>query len=181
MTKEILRKKLLEKRTSPDKTKTDNIQKIFLNSEFFKKSKEILVYVSTAKEIATNRIIETALKNNKKVFCPLCTQKGIMEFLQIYSREDLEEGKYNILAPKKSQPKAENLENPIIIVPALAIDQNGFRIGYGGGYYDRYLSSNENIPTVGFCYEENLYSNLPHDKFDKPVDIIITERKIIQR
>lgn len=184
MTKQELRKQLLEKRSKANQNTiriiSENIQKNFLESDLYKNCKEILVYVSTAREIATNKITDIALRDNKKIFCPLCLeQKGIMEFLRIYSEDDLEAGKYNIYAPKQGLPKAKNLKKPVMIVPALAFDENGFRIGYGGGYYDRYLSSHKNITTVGFCREENLYGNLPHDEFDKPVDIIITERRTI--
>lgn len=139
----------------------------------------VFTYVSKSIEVDTTGIIRAALLNHKRVAVPRCVPgTREMEFHAINSMEDLEPGAFGVLEPK---PKAENLvdrgEKGLCIVPGLAFDPQGFRLGYGKGYYDRFLSGFQG-KTVGICYLGCVQWNLPHGYYDRPVDILITERYV---
>ena len=112
---------------------------------------------------------------NKSVAVPLCdTDKCTMEFYSISSFDDLESGAYGIYEPKKECLKITADENTVCIVPGLAFDKSGFRIGFGKGYYDRFLSEFKG-ESVGLCYDECFSDILIKDKFDMCVSAVITE------
>ncbi len=156
---------------------SENIFSLLINSDVFKSAETILVYVSVGSEVDTSNIIEYSLNNNKKVAVPVCNDKE-MFFYEITSSADLCIGKFGIPSVDITQSrKIENFKNSLCIVPALCFDVNGFRVGYGGGYYDRFLSVC-NVITLGLCYERCLCSKIPADEFDIPVDYILTENKL---
>ena len=138
----------------------------------------VFTYVSKSIEVDTTGIIRAALLNHKRVAVPRCVPgTREMEFYAINSMEDLEPGAFGVLEPK---PKAENLvdrgEKGLCIVPGLAFDPQGFRLGYGKGYYDRFLSGFQG-KTVGICYLGCVQWNLPHGYYDRPVDIRREEKQ----
>jgi len=148
---------------------------ISLNS--YNKCETLLTFVSTEIEVDTQRLIEYSLKIGKKVAVPKCVSgTREMEFYLINSLEDLETATFSVLEPKTEKcKKLANFENSICIVPGLAYDLSGFRLGYGKGYYDRFLSnySGENI---GICYCSCTLNKLISGKFDKSVELLVTEK-----
>ncbi len=135
----------------------------------------IFTYVSTAPEPDTLGIIHSAFANGKKVAVPKCGEKGVMEFYFIKSENDLAKGKFGILEPDESKcKKAFATEKSLCIVPGLSFDAKGYRLGRGGGYYDRFLKDFKG-KSAGLCYHSFLRLSLPKDTFDIPVDIIVTE------
>lgn len=140
----------------------------------------ILCYASLEDEISTDRIIANALKDGKIVALPYCIDnEGNMEFYLINSLDDLKIGTFGVREPdinkcKKLSPN----ENALIIVPALCFDKRGYRIGYGKGYYDKYLQ-NHPLISVGLCYNSLVFNEIPSSEYDAPVNYIITESQII--
>lgn len=140
-------------------------------------------YVSSAEiEVDTLRLIDTALKRNIPVAVPRCVNNTYtLEHYIIESRSRLVSGCFGIMEPDpilctKSMPPHEG----VCIVPGLAFDAAGIRMGWGKGYYDRFLEHFNGLK-IGLCYENCFYNErLPHDKYDAVMDIIITERKIRQ-
>lgn len=142
----------------------------------YQRNAVLLIYVSTDIEVDTFRIIRQAIADGKRVAVPRCVPNTRnMEFYYIQSTEELEPGMFGVLEP---QPNAESLYNErdggLCIVPAFSYDWRGYRLGYGKGYYDRFLSRFEGN-MVGICYSECVQRSLPHGRFDRPVELLVTE------
>lgn len=152
-----------------------------LDSDIYKASDEILCYSSFGSEIDTAAIIAAALNDGKKLFLPKCTDKyGNMTFYQVTGFDNLVEGTYGIKEPDINKCREEtNFYNALCIVPGLSFDRNGHRLGYGKGYYDRFLEK-FTIKTAGLCYNDLISDSLPADKYDIPVNYIFTETEIIK-
>ena len=137
----------------------------------FEKAKTVFCYVSAGSEVKTLDLIGEML-GKKKVLVPYCTDKeGNMIAVEINSPDDLEEGFFGILSPKNPVefPKSEI---DFVIVPAIAFDKDGYRLGYGKGYYDRFLSD-INPYRLGICKKELFLDKLPHDEFDIKMDKVL--------
>ncbi len=156
-----------------------NIVSVFLASEQYLNSASLLIYVSVGDEIDTYGIISRAFADNKSVAVPYCKGKT-MEFYEIDALNDLVSGAYGIptVDPEDKKPFIPN-EGTLCIVPALGFDRSGGRIGYGGGFYDRFLSR-YSVPTVGFCYNKCLLESIPIEEHDVRIDCIITENELIK-
>jgi len=149
-----------------------------LNSlEQYKRAAVILTYVSTGSEVGTEKLIAQAVTDGKKVACPLCNKEGhIMTFHCISSLDELAVGAYGISEPRPDAPavSAEDMAESICIVPGLAFDTSGGRLGYGGGYYDRFLCCYSGV-SIGLCRAGCLSAQaLPRDRYDICVDLVIS-------
>lgn len=150
----------------------------FLDLEEIKEKQKFLLYHSFGNEIITHDLIDILLKGNKDVYLPYIRNKEI-KISRIYGREDLKPGVFGIMEPADRQDIDVN-QMDVIVVPGLLFDRNGYRIGYGGGYYDRLLAGiDENILTIGLAYNDFLQESLPVEKYDIPVKIIITETQVL--
>ena len=165
--------------------KIKNSFNIKIFDEFFKKiNLENIRVVSSFKsinsEISTEDLNFLILKKNKILCLPVIIDKeGPLTFRKFNNNEELIDGYMNIKEP----PVQNEILNPdLIFVPCLAFDNNGFRLGYGGGYYDKTLSqykkNNINFISVGFAFDDQKVNNVPTDKFDIKLDYVITEKKI---
>lgn len=144
----------------------------------YRSCKIIYVYVSTSIEVDTIGIIEDALQTGKRVAVPRCIAgTREMVFHYITSLDDLHKGAFSVLEPSEHLPVAGDYVSSIMLVPALSLDSKGFRLGYGKGYYDRYMA-NFTGQSVGICYSMNCVKHMYHGRFDRPVDLIITEKGI---
>lgn len=145
----------------------------------FRESDSVFVYMSTKIEVNTVDIIERAWALGKTVAIPRCVENTRnMEFYFIKSFEDVEVGSFGVLEPDKTKCElAVPSTKTLCIVPALMIDKEGYRLGYGKGYYDRFLSSFPGS-IVGVCYAGCIAEKLPHGKFDRKLSMFITEKKI---
>lgn len=159
-----------------EKRKADlEIESRLLCSWEYSKADVVLTYISVELEPDTRGIISAAFANGKTVAVPKCGENGGMDFYVIKSLDRLVTGKYGLLEPDVSIcEKASVTENSLCIVPGLSFDAEGFRLGRGGGYYDRFLKSFKGA-SVGLCYNSFLRLSLTRDPFDVPVDIIVTE------
>lgn len=153
-----------------------------ISSVTFRYAKVILMYLPKADEIDITPVAKAALETGKKVAFPRCNPEDkTMKFHFVDTLDDFEPGSYGMPEPCESLPvfEPEESENTdaICIVPAVVYDRQGFRIGYGGGYYDRYLSSFHGTK-VGVTYYDFIANTVPHGRFDFAVDVIMTERGV---
>ncbi len=138
----------------------------------------VLIYVSTPIEVDTLQIIKNALADGKKVAVPRCISgTRNMAFHYINGLEDLSPGAFSVLEPSESAPVVTDFSGTLMLVPAFLYDRNGFRLGYGKGYYDRYMANYTGI-SVGLCYEREVRPYLYHGRYDRAVDFILTEKRI---
>ncbi|MCI9575249.1 MAG: 5-formyltetrahydrofolate cyclo-ligase [Clostridiales bacterium] len=145
----------------------------------YKENSTLFIYVSKEIEVNTYPIIKDALSKGKRVAVPLCV-KGTyqMEFYYITSVEDLEKGTFGVMEPITAHcEKVTDLTHGFCVVPGFSFDAKGYRLGYGKGYYDRFLSAFQGF-TAGICYANCIQWNLPHGYYDRPVDAIVTENYI---
>lgn len=137
----------------------------------------ILSYVSSPTvEVDTRRIITSALAMGIEVAVPLCEDKnGHMDFFRISSLSQLRRGFYGIDEPDRDTAEKITAESgDLCIVPGIAYSQQGYRVGFGRGYYDRFLAGFPGV-SAGLCYESCICPELVHEDFDIRVDMIITE------
>lgn len=158
--------------------KDEEIYLKLVNSSFYKMGKVFLVYVSSKDEVDTVAFIKRALADGKIVAAPRCDDAGFtMSFYKITLLDDLEKGSYGIYEPKNYCEKLIFDENSVCIVPGLSFDKNGYRIGYGKGYYDRFLSVFLG-KSIGLCYFECICDKIVRNIYDKSVSEIITDKEM---
>lgn len=141
----------------------------------YKNCDMLFTYVSKDIEVDTIEIIKRAWQDGKKVAVPACNKETLeMNFYLINSMDDLEKGAFGLLEPKKDIcEKAEETENTICIIPGFSFDQEGFRLGYGYGYYDRFLQNFKGTK-IGLCYNNCMTIRLPHGRYDCSVNVLVT-------
>lgn len=167
--------------SSNEKAELDSkISDRLFNTWQYKSCEVLLTYVSTEIEVDTREIISRALADGKRVAVPRCIDNTrLMDFYFIKDFDDLESGYMGVLEPIPEKcEKMTDFSEGLCIVPALMFDLYGYRLGYGKGYYDRFLS-NFCGETLGICYNRCVREKLPHGKFDKCVEGIITQSRII--
>lgn len=153
-----------------------------INNVDFKKYKSVLCYVSFGIEVDTLSLIEYLNSNGISVYAPKCYRlDNSMRFFQINGVQSLVGGEYKgILEPiEDTSNELLDFSNCLCVVPALAFDINGYRLGWGGGYYDRFLSKNRNVSTVGLVYSSCITDAVPKDNYDISVDFVISEKNIL--
>lgn len=184
MGKISLRKEIVNIRKSmnkDNKTLKDKIlsEKLFESEEYIA-SEIVFIYVSMHDEIDTIKIINKLFKDGKRVAVPkVFKYPKKMEALEIKSLDDLTEvGDFGVLEPNIS---AGNLSSEIdlTIVPGLAFDKEGNRLGYGGGFYDKFFETYKTSKKIALCYDYQIVTNIYNMEYDKKVDKIITENRII--
>jgi 5-formyltetrahydrofolate cyclo-ligase len=185
--KEELRKKYLKERSVIPQNKVSSWSKL-INKKFLKlpqleSAKKIMAYASMRKEIETFDLMEELLDQGYILYLPY-TRKEVIDLgiAQINDLDsDLKEGVYGVQEPVariREESIPEDLD--LIIVPGACFTTAGYRIGYGGGYYDSFLTKHANgALKVGFCYDRFLVDSIPVEEHDVPVDLIITEKEII--
>jgi len=170
-------------RSLPDdyiKHSDQGIQKNLLALEQWKRASVVFLYVSMGREPETRGMIRAALLAGKTVAVPKSLENGAMEARIITSLHELATGRYGISEPGAESPLVLPEKLDLIVAPCTAADRQGYRLGHGGGYYDRYLARVQ-CQTVCLCRGRLLQNDLPHDKRDRPVDEIITENECIVR
>ncbi|MBC2582550.1 5-formyltetrahydrofolate cyclo-ligase [Clostridium sp. DJ247] len=180
-TKREIRETMIKKRTlltNDEKKRLDNIvfQKV-INSSEYKDAKVIFLFVSYKDEIDTHRIIEQALRDEKIVCVPkTISMKEGMNAIQIKDFQDLVEGNYGILEPKNHELIVKESIIDVSFLPGLAFDERGGRVGYGGGFYDRFLiKTRSHSKKIGIGYSFQVIDEVPMEKHDMFIDGIITD------
>lgn len=186
MDKKVLRQAMIKKRAGLSKEerfkKSKSIKDKLFDFEPFQKSNFIFTFISTDEEVDTHNIIKESINTGKRIGVPITVPKGrklIVSELKDFDK-DLELGFYDILAPKDEHLRevSPSLVDAVL-VPGLIFTKEGFRIGYGGGYYDRFLGKTKDLIKIGVCFEMQMSDEVPIGSYDIPVDYIITEEKII--
>lgn len=177
MTKSEIRKSLKGKRNSLSfesvKSKSqlvkDNLFKldIFNNDNFF-------VYLSFQNEVQTAEILSNLFKLKKHIFVPKISGKE-MEMVCLDGKTTFQKNKFGIFEPIG---KAQKINDFVAIMPCVAVDEKGNRIGFGGGYYDRFLNG-KNVLKIVLCYDFQVVENFEPEKNDIPANIIVTDKRII--
>jgi len=177
--KTSLRRLLLEKRdgTSFDlmKIASKSILKKLKKIEPFRDAQKIGAYYPIGSEILTQDIMQEALSEGKEIFLPKIVGKNI-EFRKIMNLSNLENGSFDIMEPRNECPVDNNLD--VILVPTVGISPKGVRLGYGYGFYDRFLAENK-IKTISLTFEKQIVKNIPQSEHDVIIDWIVTEDRII--
>ena len=146
----------------------------FISTDIYRNSERIFAFASSGKEIYTHDFLELAHESGKIVALPKCFDKGIMHFYRFDGH--LINGKFNIPEPTTDELLVPT-EHDLMIVPGLAFDVHGYRVGQGGGYYDRYLAEHRCM-TVGVCRSCFMIDRAPREWNDLPVDYVITEKEL---
>lgn len=181
--KEEIRKKLLERRNSLSTyeilKKSNEIIKKLESLKEFEKNK-IECYISFGSEVYTHGLIRKYV-NEKAIFVPVIDKKnGILYLSHLKDWKELETGVYGILQPRKECLRMVDFkEVELAIVPGIAFDEEGNRIGYGKGYYDRLLSKLDAVK-VALAYDFQIMSRIPNEKHDVKMDVIVTDKRIIR-
>ncbi len=187
MDKKILRQKISKIRDNQTELqineKSIQIRKKLFSLPEFKQAKIIMFYLSFKSEVETKQMIKEAIKLKKKIVVPVVKKESQHIFiseLKNYDRE-LGKGDYGILCPKgefinKISPELVDL----IVVPGVVFDERGHRLGYGKGFYDKFLHSiKRNVPTVGLSFELQIVEKIPNRIYDVQLDKIITEKRVV--
>jgi len=183
--KKAIRKKIIKLRkslTSLDVMRCSRavLEKVF-NSEEYKNSSAVYTYFETENEISTHGIMRQAWKDGKTVAVPLCIGQN-MEFIKIDSLDSVMPGFKGIYEPFEGEVADD--KNVLMIMPGIAFDHNFNRIGYGGGYYDRYINEHRdvNFTLMAICYDfQIMEENIDALAHDIPVDIIVTPKEYLVR
>ena len=180
--KEEIRKKVLSLREAMEKgewdQKTRNITKRVTSHPLFLQAEEIYCYMDFRGEVGTRRIIEKAGEMNKKVAIPKTVGKT-MEFYYISSFRETHPGRFGILEPDERRPASG--EEGLILMPGAAFDHELHRIGYGGGFYDRYLEAHTGLLSMALAFECQVLPGIPQEEYDIRPRVLVTEMRIETR
>jgi 5-formyltetrahydrofolate cyclo-ligase len=184
--KKDLRKKLLQKRESiPEPeyygSSADIVENLKEQGEF-KRAETIHCYVSmnVRREVETRELIKEMISKGKQVVVPITNfERGSLRHVELNSYSDLEPNKWGVLEPEDGEEIALD-EIDLVVVPMVGADEHCNRIGYGKGFYDRFLREVE-CPTIGLIFDQNIVANIPTEDFDVPLDKIISDMRIIER
>lgn len=153
------------------------ITEYLLESALYKDAQTIFAYMSYGKEAITDEFITRALADGKNICIPLCLPENQMEAKLYRSEEDLHIGAYGIREPKEEAKVVLPQEIDLAIIPCVACDKRGNRLGHGAGYYDRYLE-HAKFRKVALCPEQLILSNVAVSKQDITMDAVVTEEGI---
>lgn len=160
------------------KTSDISIFRKLIDIDDYKNADDVLVYVSSQIEVDTYMLIAYSLIDGKRVLAPRCVpNSNDMNFFVIKSFDDIESGAFGIYEPKTECEKLTEFANACCIVPALSYDKRGYRLGFGKGFYDKFLQG-FNGRKIGVCYSNCISDNLPNDEFDIPVDVVVTDNSM---
>ena len=152
-------------------SRSQALEKLFLQSELYKNAKTVYGYLPYNQEVRTVPMLEQALRDGKQVAVPKIFGDE-MEFIYLTDLDQVEKGYSGIPEPIADGPIADD-ETALVLMPGLAFDSQGHRIGYGGGFYDKFLAREPNHPTLALCYEFQLLPQLQTEEHDFPVDCVL--------
>lgn len=141
-----------------------------LNSDAYRSAQTLYGYLPFNQEVQTMPLLQQALSEGKQVALPKCYGTE-MRFVLVSDLSRIQRSAFGAPEPVDDSPLAAD-KNALVIVPGLAFDRRGYRIGYGGGYYDRFLSREPDHPTIALCYDFQVVDRLPADLHDIPVDTV---------
>lgn len=179
--KEEIRLETLKKRQaiSPDvwQSSTEIIAKEITAHDWFREATDIYCYLDCKGEVGTRQIIEEAWRLGKSVWAPQ-VDKTALKFIALHSFEELAKGRFGLLEPK-GEEAADGVDG-LVIVPGVAFDVSRARIGYGKGYYDRYLKEHPKLHTIAAAFDVQVLDEIPQEDNDIKPQILITETRTIK-
>lgn len=182
-TKQSLRRELkISRRNIENKKEADKkICENLMASDFYKDADTVLFYAALDDEINIDECIKSALSQGKRAALPVCLDdNGNMKFYYINSLKDIKTGFFGVREPDINIcEEVMDFSSSVCIVPGIAYDKQGYRLGYGKGYYDRFLK-NFTFISLGLCYNELMMDFLPTDEYDISVDYIITQDGLLK-
>ena len=175
MDKTILRKKMKEQKRSMTQEQiiraSERLGELFASCEPYRKANTIYFYLPYNQEVRTVPMLERALLEGKRVAVPK-VYGDEMRFIYIENLSGIAPGSFGIPEPVADGPVADD-PTALVLMPGLAFDRQGNRMGYGGGFYDKFLNQEPNHPTVALCYEFQMQPSLPVEAYDVPVDLVL--------
>ena len=175
MNKKELRSAIREKKRAMSEElilwKSSALKDKFLATDAYRQAAAIYGYLPYNQEVRTVPILEQALRDGKKVAVPKVYGDD-MKFIYLDDLSRVAKGYAGIPEPVDDGPVADD-EGALVLMPGLAFDPQGHRIGYGGGFYDRFLEREPHHPTVALCYDFQMFQKLETEEFDIPVDLVI--------
>ena len=175
MDKKELRRQIREKKRAmtPEQIETASARlgELFAASEAYQKAKTIYGYLPYNQEVRTVPMLERALRDGKRVAVPKVIGDE-MVFIYMTDLTQVENGYAGIPEPVANGPVADDT-TALVLMPGLAFDPAGHRIGYGGGFYDRFLAAEPDHPTIALCYDFQMLPSLETEEFDIPVDTVL--------
>ncbi|MDV0444610.1 putative protein YqgN [Methanimicrococcus sp. At1] len=157
--------------------KSARITEALISSDLFEKSGSLFVYLDVGNEVCTRPLIEHCFRIGKPVFVPV-TKDGGMFFSEIRDFSNFVPAAFGI--PEPANPiLAEPDENSLFVIPGVGFDKNGNRVGYGAGFYDKYLHCRSFMHLVGVCFEIQIADELPAEETDVSMDSVLTETEWI--
>ena len=180
--KKRIREEFLQKRRKQSKKDTlDESKKIFskiIETAEYKKAKNVLVYVSLKDEVQTDALIDDMISKKKNVYVPKTDlKKNVMDAIKLTKKTCFFENKIGISEPVEGE-KAKKSDIDLIIIPAIAFDYWGHRIGFGNGCYDKFLKGSTAFK-LGVGFDFQIIESIPAEDHDIKVDMIITEKRVI--
>ena len=175
MDKKELRRQIREKKRAMTPAQIEEascrLGELFTGTEQYKAAKSVYGYLPYNQEVRTVPMLERALADGKRVAVPK-VYGDEMRFIWMTDLSQVEKGYSGIPEPVADDPVADD-PHALVLMPGLAFDPQGHRIGYGGGFYDRFLAQEPEHPTVALCYEFQMLQSLETEEFDIPVDCVL--------
>ena len=175
MDKTALRRQIREKKRAMTEEmiteKSRRLGELFAASECYQNAKTIYFYLPYNQEVRTIPMLERALQEGKRVAVPK-VYGDTMRFIYLENLDQIAAGYAGIPEPVCDEPVAED-KTALVLMPGLAFDREGHRIGYGGGFYDRFLADEPDHPTLALCYDFQMLEKLETEAFDIPVDCVL--------
>ena len=175
MDKKELRRQIREQKRAMTEAeiveKSEKLGALFAASSLYQNAKTIYGYLPYNQEVRTIPMLEQALRDGKVVAVPKVIGDE-MVFIRMDDLTQVEKGYAGIPEPVANGPAADD-PHALVLMPGLAFDPQGHRIGYGGGFYDRFLASEPEHPTLALCYDFQMLPHVETEEFDIPVDCVL--------
>ena len=175
MDKKALRQTIKEQKKAMTEAEivaaSNRLAEQFYATEQYRNAKTIYGYLPYNQEVRTTPILQKALADGKKIAVPK-VYGDKMKFIYLQDLSQVEKGYCNIPEPIADEPVADD-PTALVLMPGLAFDKEGHRIGYGGGFYDKFLMEEPGHPTIALCYEFQMLPHLETEEFDIPVDCVL--------
>ncbi|MGI6425144.1 MAG: 5-formyltetrahydrofolate cyclo-ligase [Tepidanaerobacteraceae bacterium] len=179
--KSRLRKRFIEQRLrflqDEVKQKSDIIMSTLFSTDYYKKAKLVMFYVDMRNEVMTKGAIEETLSNGKRVVVPRVKKGYGLLAIEIESLAELNPGTFGVLEPpERDEVPLDDID--VVVIPGVVFDKKGYRIGYGGGYYDNFLPKLKvDTKKIALAFEMQLIDSVPAESHDMKMDMIITEKR----
>ena len=175
MDKQTLRQQIREQKRAMTvqqiELASEKLGELFVQSPLYRQANTIYGYLPYNQEVRTVSMLERAIRDGKRVAVPKVYGQE-MKFIYLEDFNRVEKGYAGIPEPVEDGPVA-NDTTALVLMPGLAFDPRGHRIGYGGGFYDKFLAAEPNHPTLALCYGFQMLPQIPVEEYDVPVDCVL--------